>query len=233
MRGAFDEREFDEVQASGDKELTLGPMLLTGLGVGLLALCGVCFVAGYAVGRRAPVVEVKPTPEASVPPAVLNNPSLGKPTATQATEPAASTTPTNSQGMTATPATAPQASPLTPVSSPAMVTPPVATAAMTQSAGNQPVVRPALPVQTYANQAAVQPAMSVPTGIVVQVAVVSQQQDADALVNALRKRGYAATVRRVLGDQMLHVQVGPFASRSDAMTTRQKLMDDGYNAVVE
>ncbi len=230
MRGTFDEREFDEVQGGGDRELTLGPMLLTGLGIGLLALCGVCFVAGYAVGRRAPVVEVKPTPEASVPPAVLNNPALGKPTATQAVppapEPASTSVPVSSQP-------APQASPLAPVSAPAMVTPPVAAVAMTQRTASQPVVHPALPMQTYANQAAVQPAMNAPSGIVVQVAVVSQQQDADALVNALRKRGYAAAVRRVLGDQMLHVQVGPFASRSDAMTIRQKLIDDGYNAVVE
>lgn len=232
MRGAFDERDFDDAQGSGDKELTLGPMLLTGLGVGLLALCGVCFVAGYAVGRRAPVVEMKPTPEASVPPAVLNTPALGKPTATQVNVPDASAAQTNTQTSTTSTPAAAQVSPLTPVSSPAMITAPVAAHSMPQTGVSQQVVRPALPVQSYSNPAA-QPAMNAPSGIVVQVAVVSQQQDADALVNALRKRGYAASVRRVLGDQMLHVQVGPFASRTDAMTNRQKLLDDGYNAVVE
>ncbi|MDE3200205.1 MAG: SPOR domain-containing protein [Acidobacteriota bacterium] len=233
MRGVFEEREFNEVSGSGDKELTLGPMLLTALGVGLLALCGVCFVAGYAVGRRAPVVEVKPTPEASVPPAVLNNPSLGKPTAIQVNAPGAGAAATNMQTSTPSAPVTQQASPLAPVSSPAMVTVPVAAHITPQATASQPIVRPALPVQTYATQGSVQPAINAPSGIVVQVAVVSQQQDADALVNALRKRGYSASVRRVLGDQMLHVQVGPFASRTDAMTTRQKLLDDGYNAVVE
>ena len=67
----------------------------------------------------------------------------------------------------------------------------------------------------------------------VQIAAVSRAEDADVLVIALRKRGYAVTERRELGDNLIHVQTGPFASRNDANTMRQKLLNDGYNAIMQ
>jgi DedD protein len=67
----------------------------------------------------------------------------------------------------------------------------------------------------------------------VQIAAVSRTEDADVLVNALRKRGYVVTERRELGDNLIHVQTGPFTSRNDANTMRQKLLNDGYNAIVQ
>jgi DedD protein len=67
----------------------------------------------------------------------------------------------------------------------------------------------------------------------VQIAAVSRSEDADVLVSALRKRGYAVTERRELGDNLIHVQTGPFTSRNDANTMRQKLLSDGYNAIVQ
>jgi cell division septation protein DedD len=53
------------------------------------------------------------------------------------------------------------------------------------------------------------------------------------LVGALRKRGYAVTARRDPTDGLMHVQIGPFANRNDANTMRQKLLNDGYNAIVQ
>jgi len=67
----------------------------------------------------------------------------------------------------------------------------------------------------------------------VQIAAVSHQEDADVLVSALRKRGYAVTMRRDPADSLFHVRIGPFASRDDANAARQKLLNDGYNASVE
>jgi cell division septation protein DedD len=67
----------------------------------------------------------------------------------------------------------------------------------------------------------------------VQIATVSHQEDADVLVSALQRRGYAVTVRRDPADKMFHVQVGPFTSPGDANASRQKLINDGYNAVVQ
>jgi cell division septation protein DedD len=52
-------------------------------------------------------------------------------------------------------------------------------------------------------------------------------------VGALRRRGYAVTAHRDPFDGQFHVKIGPFASRNDANTTRQKLLNDGYNAVVQ
>jgi cell division septation protein DedD len=67
----------------------------------------------------------------------------------------------------------------------------------------------------------------------VQIAAVSHAEDAEVLVGALRKRGYIVNARRDPTDGLLHVQVGPFANRSDAVAMRQKLLNDGYNAIVQ
>jgi cell division septation protein DedD len=68
---------------------------------------------------------------------------------------------------------------------------------------------------------------------VVQVAAVSHQEDADVLMTALKKRGYTVTIRQEPQDKLLHVQVGPFANKKDAEAMRQRLLADGYNAIVK
>jgi cell division septation protein DedD len=67
----------------------------------------------------------------------------------------------------------------------------------------------------------------------VQVAAVRVPQDAQILVDALKKHGYTAVVRNEPQDQLLHIQLGPFVTRADAMAMRTKLLGDGYNAVVK
>ena len=67
----------------------------------------------------------------------------------------------------------------------------------------------------------------------VQIAAVSHTEDSDVLVSALRKRGYAVTARREAADNLIHVRIGPFTSRDEANRWRQKLMNDGYNAIVQ
>ena len=69
--------------------------------------------------------------------------------------------------------------------------------------------------------------------LMVQVAAVSHQEDADVLIGALRKRGYTVSVHRDPADGMIHVRIGPFTNRDDANATRQKLLNDGYNATVQ
>jgi cell division septation protein DedD len=66
----------------------------------------------------------------------------------------------------------------------------------------------------------------------VQIAAVSHSEDADVLVGALRRRGYAVAARREPGDGLIHVQVGPFNNRNDANIMCQRLLGDGYNASV-
>jgi hypothetical protein len=69
--------------------------------------------------------------------------------------------------------------------------------------------------------------------LMVQIATLSHQEDADVLVGALRKRGFEATVSRDAADGQLHVRIGPFNSLSEANAMREKLTNDGYNAVVQ
>lgn len=67
----------------------------------------------------------------------------------------------------------------------------------------------------------------------VQIAAVSHREDADVLVSALKKLGYNASVRSANTDNLLRVQIGPFATRDEAKNIRAKLLNDGYNAIVK
>jgi cell division septation protein DedD len=105
------------------------------------------------------------------------------------------------------------------------------------------VVKPALPPQPNQFQPAQpQPAPALPASanktvpagaLMVQIAAFSHPEDADVLVSALRKRGYAVSARRDPADGLLHVRMGPFNSRDEANRWRQKLLNDGYNAIVQ
>jgi cell division septation protein DedD len=68
--------------------------------------------------------------------------------------------------------------------------------------------------------------------IMVQIAAVSRQEDAEVLAGALRKRGFTPTVRPGTGDKFFHVQVGPFTDKTQADAVKQHLLSDGYNAIV-
>jgi DedD protein len=70
-------------------------------------------------------------------------------------------------------------------------------------------------------------------GYTVQVAAVSKQEDADALVEALKGHQYQAFIATPGADKLFHVQVGPFADIKDAEATRAKLVGDGYNPILK
>ncbi|MGA3161396.1 MAG: SPOR domain-containing protein [Terracidiphilus sp.] len=91
----------------------------------------------------------------------------------------------------------------------------------------QPV--PALPVPAIKAEPETVPEQA----LMVQIATVSSQEDADILISALSKRGYTATARRDATDNKLHVRIGPFTNRSDANTMCRRLLNDGYNAIVQ
>jgi DedD protein len=124
----------------------------------------------------------------------------------------------------------------------------------TPGVGDQPVIRPAVqkgsdvPAPTNvadttapappddSNKTAVaDPPITPPTNsYYVQVAAVSKQEDADALVDALKKKQYAAfAASNAPMDKLVHVQIGPFGDIKDAEATRGKLIGDGYNPIVK
>ena len=81
----------------------------------------------------------------------------------------------------------------------------------------------------------IDPATAMPTsGYFVQVAAVSKQEDADALVDALKKKEYPAFVASSgPTDKLSHVQLGPYSDAKDAEGIRTKLIGDGYSPILK
>lgn len=67
----------------------------------------------------------------------------------------------------------------------------------------------------------------------VQVAAVTRQEDADGLVEALKKKQYPAFTVNNSADKFYRVQVGPYADFKEADATRARLLSDGYNPIVK
>ena len=69
--------------------------------------------------------------------------------------------------------------------------------------------------------------------IMVQIAAISRQEDAEVLAGALRKHGFNPSVRPGTTDKLFHVQVGPFTDKAQAESIKQHLLADGYNAIMK
>jgi cell division septation protein DedD len=68
----------------------------------------------------------------------------------------------------------------------------------------------------------------------VQVAAVSKPDDAEALVDALKKKQYSAFVASNSNtDKLYRVQVGPFGDIKEAEATRTRLINDGYSPILK
>ena len=71
-------------------------------------------------------------------------------------------------------------------------------------------------------------------GYLVQVAAVSKQEDADALVDALKKKQYPAfAATNAPTDKLIHIQVGPYSDVKEAEVMKSKLVSDGYNPILK
>jgi cell division septation protein DedD len=67
----------------------------------------------------------------------------------------------------------------------------------------------------------------------VQVAAVSKAEDAEALVDALKKKEYPAFSTNTPADKLIHVQLGPYSDIKEAEGMRAKLISDGYNPILK
>jgi DedD protein len=222
-----DLQDFHETREQ-DREISLGTATILGIFFILALLCAGFFGFGYSLGRRsvhpAPIADetttTSPESTSSKPaPGNLANQATtsSKPTADTGQPPAASS---DAPGVVAdqsqqTPSPAPvKATPTN--SQPERRTEPVA----------KPTPRPAAVVPVVAA------APSAGT-VLVQIAAVSHQEDADVLVTALKRRGYNVAVRHEPQDKLLHVQIGPFPTKKEADAMRLRLQTDGYNAIVK
>lgn len=232
MRSIFDEEKLQPPPAH-DTELTLGSGVLLTIFLGLVLLCGLCFGAGYVLGHSSSATAgarpraatdqepLQASGKIPKPSAVAQTPVTAPPDQTAA-DPGASST-------VAVPGAATQ--PQQPI---------VGTPSETGGA-LQPQVHPAMTSEAAQQPSAgagqlPHPALTAPPAsppLMVQIAAVSNRDDAEVLVNALRKRNYPVTARREPGDTFIHVRIGPFATRAIADQWRMKLLNDGYNAIIQ
>ena len=61
----------------------------------------------------------------------------------------------------------------------------------------------------------------------------SHESDADATLSALRRHGYNPAVIHSTQDSLLHLDLGPFPTRTQAEAMRQQLIRDGYDATLK
>jgi len=220
MHGVFDEEEHEPVPGRHDSILTLSSTTLLAIFFGLVLLCGLFFGLGFAVGRYGPSesASAKTQPQPSAQTTAPAASERSKPSATAPNRPA----PQQRAAASLPPSTAPSSG-----------------SGQYGQAAAQSVVHPALPSTQYepppapggGNKTA--PTVASSSALMVQIAAVSHPEDAEVLVNALRRRGYAVAVHRDPLDSLIHVQIGPFNNRNDANAMRQKLLNDGYNAIVQ
>lgn len=189
---------------SQETEITLGTGKLLVLFFGLVGMCALFFALGYSLGRKSE-------------PGLAASSSAGTPTVSTNTSKASSS------------------------SAPAQ---PMTFYKNVEQKDANPELTPSADAKTSTTAAAnpapaqnngVDPATAMPTsGYFVQVAAVSKQEDADALVDALKRKEYPAFVAPVVGnDRLFHVQLGPYGDVKDAEGIRTKLIGDGYSPILK
>lgn len=195
-----------------DTEITLGTGRILGLFFGLVVVCAIFFGLGFSLGRnsvKAGALNMEETP-ASVP---AQQTSTAKSLAGTPDKPASAATEQASAAPPTTSATDQPSAPTPVVTSPASATPATTT-----------------PAPEMSKSAPLAPGSGAYS---VQVAAVSKQEDADALVDALKKKSYPVYVATAGTDKLFHVQVGPFGDIKDAEAMKSKLLGDGYNPILK
>jgi len=224
-----------------ERELTLSMSAILGIFFGLVLLCGLFFGLGYNMrGRQISSAAGSDADADNTTNPQFNNfkPAAGSPAGSKPTVVVAP----DSTTATAAP---------TNVASGSIANTHAAAPANTEAAATGPQSAPTAtlhlaPAPTQGHPAAtgsaaaatVVPSASSPTqmatgSFVVQVAAVSHQEDADLLMGALKGRGYAVAERTEPQDKLVHIQIGPFSYRKDAEAMRQRLLSDGYNAIIK
>jgi DedD protein len=195
--------------SSEDTEITLGTGKLLVLFFGLVGICALFFALGYSLGRKSePAVT---TASAAIPP-----------------QPAPASTKASSGPPTAPPMTFYKSVEQKDAA-------PELTPAGDAAKGDSAAAANTNPTQTPPAPTAPDPTTTLPTsGYFVQVAAVSKQEDADALVDALKKKQYPAFVAAPsAADKLFHVQVGPYSDVKEAEAMRTRLVGDGYSPILK
>jgi DedD protein len=213
------------MQEQQDTEVTLGTGRLLALFFGLVVICALFFSVGFSLGRKSAPVAVTSSAPA---PAPIATTAGVKPTSVRSETKADCATPDNCPTSEAKPN-----STFDELTFYKSVEEKDAKTQLEQPAPNPPTVfsQNTKPAEVKAPEMG-KPAQ-VGSGYMVQVAAVTKQEDADALVAALRKKQYPVFAATVPTDKLYHVQVGPFADPKQADEMKVKLVGDGYNPIVK
>jgi len=197
--------------SSQDTEITLGTTKLLVLFFGLVAICALFFALGYSLGRKADpgittanaAASPQITPGVTKPAGAGSAPAMTFYKAVEQKDANGELTPAANDAKSVSKADAPANAPATDESA--------------SQATNTPDPTTTLPTGGYS----------------VQVAAVSKQEDAESLVDALKKKQYPASANTSGTDKFFHVQVGPFSDIKDAEAMRSRLISDGYNPILK
>ncbi len=211
MNTAFD-TEIDprhSAPAQEEREISLGTGTILGIFFVLAMVCAAFFGFGYTLGLKsvqtaAPQAGIAP----SAPPLAVK-PAAGSAGERESVEPPA-TRVINADSSAATVVS----SAVAPASAPAT--------------GDKPS-----PARAQQASGSLQPAVSPNGAFMVQIAAVSSQEIADIELAALKKYGFDVVVRHEPQDQLLHIQIGPYATRKDAQAMQAIVLAHGFNAIVK
>ena len=207
--------------AQQDTEITLGTGRMLAIFFSFVLVCAFFFSIGFSLGRRTAIAGAGSSLGApTATPATIVRPSAAKNDATQRTPQSSSSSSSNDFSFYKAVGEKNANAALTPPDSKAQ---PAASIAATATAE--------APSTAAGDAATAAPAGG---GYYVQVAAVSRQEDAESLVEALKKKQYPAfSANNASADKFYHVQVGPYADLKDAEAMRARLISDGYNPIVK
>jgi len=213
-------------EAKEHEERSHSPRTLILLFLVCVAVCAIFFSMGFIVGynergsRMAPATEVVNAP-AAIPP-TINPPPDSTPA------PSSPATPGS-----ASPGTTPETEVLPPAGT-SSAPPPAKPAETAPGAAPSPATAPSKPNPSSPPAPA---AGAVGEGITLQVAALRTRQDAEALVDVLKTRGYPVFMVTPeyahSDDNLFRVQVGPFRTAADAGKVRDKLVQEGFKPFIK
>jgi len=208
--------------AQQDTEITLGTGRMLALFFAFVLVCAVFFAIGFSLGRRTASAGVGRWPGvATGASAATVRPSAAKNDAPQKAPQSGDFSFYKAVGeKNADSALAPPDSKAKPADATAAASIEIVPPKIATDAAN-------------AAPASSTPAPSTTVSYYVQVAAVTRQEDAEALVEALKKKEYPAFANNTSADKYYRVQVGPYADLKDAEAMRARLISDGYNPIVK
>lgn len=201
----------------------------------VVVLCAVFFSLGFFLGRKEPppenslAVEQVPATSSDVP---------------QTVNPPAQPAPADASAGPSTAASNPSAAAGSPLSDTAQASAAEATPADTPASdnalGKPPLNAQSAPPATAQPAAlrtpAAAPAGKLPRGSLIQVAALTNQQDANDMVGVLQSRGYPALIltpqQARAHDNLFRVVAGPYATRAAAETARSQLAAAGFKPFI-